>query len=255
MTNIDYVLLCFIFISPGFSYRTNNCLSFHIQVLCSAMVIREDADIGSVVIGDIQKKSKCVQLQLCEAIELLSALRCTPLSLLYSGLGLEDPTDDIAEDVPLMRTLVGKYTKPIERDEVHTPRGFVAEIQDALRLKGPEDVPFRSQWPDSSSTEELAESQKDTQVTAIKIVLSPAPLSPDGLLCTMHLLSPCTTTDLNRGSLKGPWFHRTPLLTMTNSNLAVSVPRRLELPPTPTILGDTSLCSTKKAGWKDASCV
>ena len=42
---------------------------------------------------------------------------------------------------------------------------------------------------------------------------------------------------------------------MTNLNPAVSVPRRLELSPIPTIVGDTSLCSTKKAGSKDASCV
>lgn len=38
------------------------------------MVICEDADIGSMVVGDIHKKNTCAQLQLGEAIEVLVAL-------------------------------------------------------------------------------------------------------------------------------------------------------------------------------------
>ena len=66
------------------------------------------------------QKSKCVHIQLRDAIEVLTSLRSTQLSLLSSGLGLEDPTDDIAEDVPLIGTLVGEFTNPVQADEVHT---------------------------------------------------------------------------------------------------------------------------------------
>lgn len=219
------------------------------------MIIREDADIGSVVIGDIQKKSECVQQRLREAIEILSALRSTQLRLLYAGLGVEDPGDDIAEDVPLMRTLVGEFAKPIEGDEVHTPKGFVAEVQDALRCEGPEDAPLPSQKPSCCSTGQLGESHNDTQGTPNKTNSSPAPLSPDGLLCTMHSQSPCTPTDLNMRSTKGPWFQRTPTLTMTDSTPGVAVTRRLELAPTPITACGNSVSSAQIPGSKDASCI
>ena len=52
------------------------------QVLCSAMIIREDADIGLVVVGDIHKKNKCAQLRLNKAIDFLTSLRQTQLVLL-----------------------------------------------------------------------------------------------------------------------------------------------------------------------------
>ena len=100
------------------------------------MVIREDADIGSVVVGDIYKKSKCAQLRLAKAIEVLGSLRRTQLNLLYSGLGLQDPTYDIAEDVAATRTLVGEFPTSIQGSGLHSPRGFVAEVQDAMNMEG-----------------------------------------------------------------------------------------------------------------------
>lgn len=69
------------------------------------MVIREDVDIGSVVIGDLHKKSQCTQLRLGEVVDVLVELRRTQLNLIYYGLGLEKPTDDIADDMPITRTL------------------------------------------------------------------------------------------------------------------------------------------------------
>jgi hypothetical protein len=69
------------------------------------MVIREDVDIGSVVIGDLHKKSQCTQLRLGEVVDVLVELRRTQLNLIYCGLGLEKPTDDIADDMPITRTL------------------------------------------------------------------------------------------------------------------------------------------------------
>ena len=130
-----------------------------IQILCSTMVIREDADIGSVVIGDIHKKNTCAQLRLGEAIEVRVALRCTQRGLFYSGLGLEEPTDDIAEDVAVTRTLLGEFLKPTQLDGMHTPKGFVAEVQDVLTFKGLEDVLLPLQMPvdglPSSGTQDL----------------------------------------------------------------------------------------------------
>lgn len=119
------------------------CLSFVIQVLCYALVIREDVDIGSVVVGDIHRKNTCAELQVADAIQVLARLRNTQLDILYSGLGLRDPTDDIVDDIAVSRTLLGEFAKPTQLDAVHTPKGFVAEVQDALSFEGLEDVPPR----------------------------------------------------------------------------------------------------------------
>ena len=121
------------------------------------MVVREDADIGSLVVGDIHKKSKCSQLWLGEVIEVLASLRQTQLSLLYNGLGFQKPIDDIANDVVVTRILVGEFAKSIQGDGRHTPKRFVAEVQDSMNLEGLNYVPPPSQkhmnGPDSSNTQ------------------------------------------------------------------------------------------------------
>ena len=96
------------------------------------MVVREDADIGSIVVGDIHKKSKCVQWRLGEAIQMLTSIRQTQLNLLHCGLGLQVPTDDIADDVGVVRTLVGEFPKSAAG--VGT-KGFVDEVEAALTLE------------------------------------------------------------------------------------------------------------------------
>lgn len=226
------------------------CLSFVIQVLCSALVIREDVDIGSVVVGDIHRKSTCAELQVADAIEVLARLRNTQLDILYSGLGLKDPTDDIVDDIAVSRTLLGEFAKPTQLDAVHTPKGFVAEVQDALSFEGLEDVP-----PQSGNTPDQPPSQKDVQCTPVKTVSSPAPLSPDGFLCTMHSKSPCAPTELHKGKGGGPWFQRTPALTLLEGPPADSVTRRLELGTTPIVGGNNSLSSSERGIVKDIACV
>ena len=225
------------------------------QVLCSVMVVREDADIGSVVVGDIHKKSKCAQLRLLDAIEILSELRKTQLDVLHCGLGLQDVTDDIADDVGVTRALFGEYPDSVQVCGKDAAKGFVAEVQDAMKLEGPECVEppqgNDTDAPDSSTTV----SQKDIPPTPLKSISCTPPLSPDGLLCTMHSKSPCTPTGLNARSTPGPWFQRTPTLCLPSPTPAVSVKRSLELEPIPTVQGDNSLCSTEIAVTGNVSCV
>ena len=209
------------------------------------------------MVGDIHKKSKCAQLRLAEAIEVLGSLRRTQLNLLYSGLGLQDPTDDIAEDVAATRTLVGEFPTSIQGSGLHSPRGFVAEVQDAMNMEGHHIVvpPSHKDMDvrDSSCTQDVADTQKDMESTDMKTVSSPAPLSPDGLLCTMHAKSPCTPTNLHSRSTGGPWFQRTPALSLIYATPAISVTRELESPTIPVIGGDKFVCSTERGGTKDFS--
>ena len=74
--------------------------SLYLQILYSALVMRENMDIGSSVIDDLKKKSRCVQNILCEIVDAILALRDRQLNFIRCGLGLEEPTDDIALDVP-----------------------------------------------------------------------------------------------------------------------------------------------------------
>lgn len=107
---------------------------------------------------------------------------------------------------------------------------------------------------DSSSTQNVANSEKDNPQTPMRTTACPAPLSPDGLLCAMHAKSPCTPTDLGKRSTNGPWFQRTPSLSLTTVTPFDSVTRRLDLGATPIVGGDNS-CTTQKAATKDVSCV
>lgn len=96
-----------------------------IQVVFSSLLFREDIDIGSAMIGDLHKKSKSVQMQVAEVQERLVRLRVTQLRLFYCGLGLQEPTSDIAADVPCARLLLGEF--PGCR---RSPKscGFVADV-------------------------------------------------------------------------------------------------------------------------------
>ena len=204
------------------------------------MVIREDVDIGSVVIGDLHRKSQCTQLRLGEVVDVLVGFRRTQLNLIYCGLGLEKPTDDIADDVPITRTLLGEFTKPIQHVGIHTMKGFVAEVQDDVRFEGLEDMLLRRHMDglDNVNTQNLSlvQLQKDFEAKPLKSSSSLAPLSPNKLRCMMHAKNPCTPTELHKGLDEGPLFQRTPGLTLSvvplGSTKEVPTTRRLELPPT-----------------------
>lgn len=74
----------------------------------------------------------------------MTALQRTQLGLLYSGLGLEEPTNNIVKDVAVTRILLDELTKPTQVDGMHTLKRFVAEVQDTVRFEGLEKVPLRS---------------------------------------------------------------------------------------------------------------
>jgi hypothetical protein len=71
------------------------------------LIFREDIDVGTLMLGDLQKKSHCVQLQVEKVIQSLQRLRSTQLRLFNCALGVEETTDDIAEDVHCTRLLLG----------------------------------------------------------------------------------------------------------------------------------------------------
>jgi len=61
------------------------------------MLIREDIDIGSVVIADTFKRSDFMQQYLGETIDRLATLRRSQLGLLYRDLELKQHTpEDVA---------------------------------------------------------------------------------------------------------------------------------------------------------------
>jgi len=92
------------------------------------MLIREDIDIGSVVIGDTFKRSDFMQQYLGETIDRLAALRRSQLGLLYRDLGLVQHTpEDVAGGHPLDIEL----PHDTQLDGMHDPKAVVGEVQDA----------------------------------------------------------------------------------------------------------------------------
>lgn len=60
------------------------------------------------MLGDLHKKSHCVQLQVEEIVQGLQHVRSTQLRLFNCGLGVEEATNDIAKDVHCTRALLGE---------------------------------------------------------------------------------------------------------------------------------------------------
>jgi hypothetical protein len=203
----------------SFTYTVHLCTdqaSFYdfIQVVFSSLLFREDIDIGSAMIGDLHKKSKRVQMQVAEVQEGLVQLRETQLRLIYSGLGLQEPTSDIAADVPCARLLLGEF---LGCRRSPNSCGFVADVQEALSLDSLDSIPLPSQRSleglDGISTQDLAMSQLNIGHYS-PVRMSPLPpLSPQELLCSMHSDNPCTPTSIHEGHDQGPWLSRTPALT------------------------------------------
>ena len=66
-------------------------------------------DNRSSVIGDLHRKSGCVQIRLGEMVDTIAALRNTQLNLMYGGFGLDEHRDNIKSDVLNTLTLVCEF--------------------------------------------------------------------------------------------------------------------------------------------------
>lgn len=146
------------------------------QVLCSAMVFREDIDVGSWTLGDLHTKSRCVQLRVEEVLQSLHQFRATQLRLFNCGIGLEEATDDIAPDVHCTRALLGKeVVMPVEKPE--TAMGFVAEVNEAMTLDTLDAIPMHCDFEgvEGISTQDLSLTQlsKDLQNTTDRFTSRP----------------------------------------------------------------------------------
>lgn len=184
------------------------------QVLCSSLIFREDMDVGFVVLGDLPKKSRCINMRIEEIVGSLKALRSTQLHLMHAAMGLEDPSDDIAADVHCARALLHEVPAMLP-----TSNDFVSDVHQELGLDNLENVHFPSQPPlegvDHISTQDLSITQLTSELRAspLRFVTNPMPLSSDELMCSMHSHNPPSPT-LYQVLGSGPWFLRTPSHTL-----------------------------------------
>ena len=171
------------------------------------------------MVGDLHKKNKHLQMRLAEVQEGLIQLRRTQLHLFYCGLGLEEPTDDIAADVHCARLILGEFPATGQSSRSTTPSSFVAEVQEALSLDSLDNLPLPSQRSleglDAISTQDLSMSKLNIGHASPTRMSPPPPLSPQELLCSMHVNNPCTPTAIHERAGEGPWLSRTPSLTPT----------------------------------------
>lgn len=171
------------------------------------MVFREDVDVGSWTLGDLHKKSPCVQLRVEEALQSLQHVRATQLRLYNCALGVEDATADIAPDVHCTKALLGeKVVLRIEKPE--TTMGFMAEVNEAMSL---DSIPMHMDFEgvDRISTQDLSLTQlgEELQNTPLRFVSHPT-TSSSIMFCMLHLAPP------RKGFIQGSLFYRTPSLTL-----------------------------------------
>ena len=78
--------------------------SLGLQVLCSTIIVCENVDVGSSVIGNRHRKNKFVQIRLGEVLDTIVVLKNTVLKF-----DLDKPTNDIASNMLSSLTLVGEF--------------------------------------------------------------------------------------------------------------------------------------------------
>lgn len=181
------------------------------QVLCSSLVFREDIDVGFVVLGDLQKKCKCIQLGVEDIVQSMRALRSKQLHIMYSVMGLEEPSDDIAPDLDGARALLHQLPGIAPTSTI-----YVEDPQQAMGLDNIEAVTFPSQpFPEGVEglhhlDSNIAHRPNDVHNLPERCALKPTSLSSYEALCAMHSKNPSTPTLMDEVMGPGPWFSRTP---------------------------------------------
>ena len=134
------------------------------------------------MVGNLHKKNRCLQMRMAEAQERFLELRRTQLNIFYSGLGVEEPADDVAADVPAARLLLGKFPASSPCRRSLASHGFVADVQEALSLDSLDNIPLPSQRSleglEGISTQDLRMSQLNIGHCSPTRMSPPPPLSP-----------------------------------------------------------------------------
>lgn len=151
------------------------------QVLCSSIIFREDVDIGTLTLGDLHKKSTCVQMRVKDIVQSLQYVRSTQLRLFNCGLGVEETTDDIAPDLHCTRALLfEEVAMPMEKSSRST-LGFGGEVHEAMSLESLDSIPMHMDFDgvDRISTQDLSLTQlsSEMQNTPLRFVSHTTPLS------------------------------------------------------------------------------
>ena len=91
---------------------------------------------GRQIIGidELHRKSGCVQIRLGEMVDTIAAFRNIQLNLMYCGLGLDEPTDDIASDLLSTMTLVGEFPQASQLLLETRPNSYVHAVEEAIGL-------------------------------------------------------------------------------------------------------------------------
>ena len=168
------------------------------QVLCSALIFREDVDVGTSMVGDLHKKSHCVQMRVEEMAHGLQRVRSTQLRLFNCGLGEEEPTNDIAEDVHCTRALLGEEVAIARGEPTEPTMAFVGDAQEAMSFEGLDAIPMHCELEgvDRISTQDLSLTQltSELQNSPMRFVSCPTPFSPHPLLCNFQYGHPINAT-------------------------------------------------------------
>ena len=168
------------------------------QVLCFALIFWEDVDVGTSMVGDLHKKSHCVQMRVEEMAHGLQRVRSTQLRLFNCGLGEEEPIDDIVEDVHCTRALLGEEVAIARGEPAEPTMAFVGDAQEAMSFEGLDAIPMHCELEgvDRINTQDLSLMQltSELQNSPMRFMSCPTPFSPHPLLCNFQYGHPINAT-------------------------------------------------------------
>lgn len=114
-------------------------------------------DVGSLMLGDLHKKNSCVQLRVEEIVQRRQHVRSIQLRLFSCGLGVENATDDIAQDLHCKWALLGEEVVMPMGNSSGTTVGFVAKVHEAMSLESLDAIPMHRDFDgvDRINTQDL----------------------------------------------------------------------------------------------------
>ena len=172
------------------------------QVVCSAMIFREDMDIGTLTLGDLHKKSTCVKLRVEEIVQSLQLLRSTQMLLFNCGLGVENATDDVVPDIHCTHALLGEEVVTALENPTTSTSGFIRDVQEAMRVESLDAIHLQGDFEDIEriGTQDLSITSlaSPLQNTPLRFVSRPPSLTPQAFFCTLHCHNPCAPTLISK---------------------------------------------------------
>lgn len=137
-------------------------------------------DIGTFVLGDLDKKNQCIILWVEKMVHGLKHLRSIQLHLMNCGLGLEDSRNDVTFDIDYTKALLDEAVVMVREKLAQTTSRFVDDVHETMSLDSLNAIPmdYKFDGVDHINTQDMSLTQLHSELWGppMRFVFYSAPL-------------------------------------------------------------------------------